>query len=195
MLTAAVVVLTVLALLAAAAQGGAGTAVRAVVPLALVDLVCCACFWHPRVLVDGAGVHLRNVLRTVDVPWSAIEVVDTRYAFTLETAGGSWSAWAAPAPGRYAAGRTADTELAGLPETSYGAGRSIRPGDTPSSASGAVALVVRRRWEDWQEVDAEGRGPDGARGAPTPVAVRWHRGTLGALAALVVASTGALLLG
>lgn len=108
-------------------------------------------FRYPYVAVDDDGVTLRNPVRTIQVPWPALVDVDTRFALTLVTPQGRWSAWAAPAPGIMAthAGRREDVN--GLPDISYGPARSIRPGDLRSSDSGAAALLVRSRWVDLVE--------------------------------------------
>lgn len=88
--------------------------------LALVAFVGYAVLWAPYVEVDDGGVLLRNVLRTVHLPWPAIQEVDGRYGLRLDTAYGRFNAWAAPAP----------------------AGRDrLRGGDSEASA------VVRRQLE------------------------------------------------
>ena len=86
-------------------------------------------------------------LRTIDLPWPSIHAVDTKWALTLITAYGRFTAWAAPAPGR--ARRAARHQAGGAaPPGEHGvAPAAIRPGDLPSSPSGAAALMIRRRWE------------------------------------------------
>jgi hypothetical protein len=116
--------------------------------LALVAGAVWATYWRPEVAVDDGGVHVVNVLRTVDLPWPSIQRVDTKWALKLVTAYGSFTAWAAPAPGGLATARAASRgTLRGLPESTYGPGQSVRPGDVPTSPSGAAAGEVRRRWE------------------------------------------------
>ncbi len=101
-------------------------------------------FWSPSVTITPAGVTVRNLLRSFDVSWPAIERVDTKFALTLFTASRKIVAWSAPQPSRFAAIRTSRAEIRNLPESSYGVGGSIRPGDLPASASGLAALYVRR---------------------------------------------------
>ncbi|MGY4643509.1 PH domain-containing protein [Cellulomonas sp. URHB0016] len=125
-----------------------GTAWRWVPLVALVALVVWAAYWNPAVVVTPAGVELRNVLRTVELPWPAITLVDVQYALTLETAWGSYSAWAAPAPSRARARTSGPSDMAHLPESSYSAGGTVRPGDLLSSDSGQAAALVRSRWEE-----------------------------------------------
>lgn len=67
-------------------------------PLGLLALVGVAGFWLPYVEVSDGYVELRNVLRTVRLPWPAIREVEGRYGLVLDTAYGRVGAWAAPAP-------------------------------------------------------------------------------------------------
>jgi hypothetical protein len=147
-MAAAIGVLCLAALVLAVTDDGV-RAVWQVGPwLALVAGAVWATYWRPEVAVDDGGVHVVNVLRTVHLPWPSIQRVDTKWALKLVTAYGSFTAWAAPAPGGLATARAASRgTLRGLPESSYGPGQSIRPGDVPSSPSGAAAGEVRRRWE------------------------------------------------
>ncbi|MEJ1229558.1 MAG: PH domain-containing protein [Galbitalea sp.] len=108
-------------------------------------------FWSPSVTITPAGVTVRNLLRSFDVSWPAIERVDTKFALTLFTAARKIVAWSAPQPSRFAAIRTSRAEIRNLPESSYGVGGSIRPGDLPASASGLAALYVRRYWEQLRD--------------------------------------------
>jgi hypothetical protein len=59
-------------------------------------------------------VTLRNVFRTVRLPWPAIESVDGRYGLRLGTAYGRFTAWAAPAPTGRDRLRALDSEASGL---------------------------------------------------------------------------------
>jgi hypothetical protein len=104
-------------------------------------------FWSPAVIIDPAGVVIRNLVREHRVTWPAIQRIDTKFALELFTTAGKFTAWAAPAPSRVSSSRAARGEFKGLPESTYGAGGSIRPGDLPSSESGQASLLVRLRWE------------------------------------------------
>ena len=119
--------------------------------LALVVGTVWAMYWRPEVAVDDSGVRVVNVLRTVHLPWPAIQRIDTKWALTLFTAYGKVTAWAAPAPGGFASRMAGRQDFRGLPESTYGGDRSIRPGDLPGTPSGAAALVVRRRWEELRD--------------------------------------------
>jgi hypothetical protein len=108
-------------------------------------------FWSPSVTIGPSGVTVRNLLRSFDVSWPAIQRVDTKYALTLYTEGRKIVAWSAPQPGRFEAIRTSKADIQFLPESSYGVGGSIGPGDLPRSASGLAALYVRRYWEQLRD--------------------------------------------
>lgn len=152
------------------------------VVLVLVLVLAWAVYWRPAVTVDDVGVEVRNVLRTVHVPWAALQGVATQYALTLVTEQGPVKAWAAPAPGAMSALTVSRSDLKHLPASTFEGG-DVRPGDDPSSDSGIAALVVRRGWERWlAEPDAQ----------DALVEVRWHRRTLVVLGVLAVASLVAL---
>ena len=120
--------------------------------LLLVSGAVWAMFWNPRVVVDDGGVHLVNPLRTIDVPWPAIQNVDTKWALTLITAYGRFTAWAAPAPGGLATARKMTrTDREAIPSSARDAQGAIRPGDLPETASGSAALIIRRRWEELRD--------------------------------------------
>lgn len=144
-------------------------------------------FWLPAVVIAEDAVSVRNPFRTVTVPWGAIQRVDTRWALRLITSGGSFTAWSAPAPSRYAITRATRDETRGLPESTFGAGGTIGIGDIPASESGLAAYHVRRHWEqlrDAGELDAR----DGR------VAIRWEWLRIGAVAVLAaLTATGALI--
>lgn len=101
---------------------------RYAAPVALVALLAWLGFWRPQVEVSDGGVELRNVWRTVHVPWPALQDVDGRLGLRLVTAYGSYQAWAVPAPRR-------------------------TRGGTPVAPSDAATWVVER----WAELKAAGR--------------------------------------
>ncbi|EMY35498.1 integral membrane protein [Arthrobacter crystallopoietes BAB-32] len=115
-------------------------------PLAAIAYVAWWFAWYPAVVVSEQGVTLRNPLRTIQVPWPTLITVETKYALTLVTASGRYSAWSAPAPGLFSVQRAQPDHIRGLPETTYGPGGSVRPGDLANSDSGTAAYHVRERW-------------------------------------------------
>lgn len=144
-------VLGVVALFVVAAHDGSRGVLRTGPWLALVVGTVWAMYWRPEVSVDDSGVRVVNVLHTVHLPWPSIQRIDTKWALTLFTAYGRVTAWAAPAPGGFASRMAGRQDFRGLPESTYGGDRSIRPGDLPGTPSGAAALVVRRRWEELRD--------------------------------------------
>lgn len=144
--TIGIAVIAVVAVCGIAWQYGPGDGLRAAPWLALVVWTCWALLWRPHVEVDDAGVRFVNVFRTVALPWPSIQAIDTKWALTLITAYGKYTAWAAPAPGAAGTMRAHRSETKGLPDSTYGP-EGIRPGDLPSSASGETALLIRERWE------------------------------------------------
>lgn len=116
-------------------------------PLLAVAAVAWWLFWYPAVIIGPDGVQLRNPARTVEVPWNGLIHVDTKYALKLVTPSGSYTAWAAPAPGVRGAHAGKPENMQNLPSSSYGAGGSVRPGDLSNTDSGLAALLVRSEWE------------------------------------------------
>lgn len=175
----AVVAATVLV---ASAQVGPEALLRAVAPCALLVGATWAAFWRPKVSVDDEVVTVRNVFSTDRVRLEQIRRIDTRFALTLDTTQGKVSAWAAPAPGRHSTILARREDGQNLPESTYIAD-TVRPGDLTTSDSGAVAAVIRRRWEELRDVRGSiGDGPDESRDRSV------HWGTLLALTALLVLS-------
>ena len=154
-----------------------------VAPVALVVLWVWAAYWRPAVIVSPASVELRNVTRTIELPWPTIQAVETRYALTLRTAYGDYAAWAAPAPGRAQAVGAGKDAGQNLPETSYRGG-TVGAGDLLVGASGQAAAIVRARWEELRDAGLLD-DPRLERGRPR---VRWHVATLTAMVVLLAAS-------
>lgn len=144
--------------------------------------VALAAFWFPRLDVAEHEVTVVNVFSTVHVPWPAIQRIDTKYALTLYTLGGTVTVWASPAPNRYASqvSKTQDASLA-----AEAAGSNIRPGDLLSTPSGAAAFVIRRHWEDLREA-GHLENPV-LEGGKLPRDIHWV--TIAVLGALAIATT------
>ena len=133
-----------------AVSAGPG-ALAGIAPLVLVAYLGWQLFWMPAVVVHDGGISLENPFRSVSVPWAALVHVDTRFALTLVTAEKSYTSWAAPAPGIWGGRNARPEDLQGLPATTYGPGRSVRPGDLKSTDSGQAARLVRERWDELVE--------------------------------------------
>jgi hypothetical protein len=78
--------------------GGLDDVLQLGAPVVLFGVLGWACFWEPYVEVADGGVTVANTLRTVRVPWPAVEDVEGRYGLRLVTAYGPVTAWAAGAP-------------------------------------------------------------------------------------------------
>ena len=158
--------------------GAGGDMVLRVWPwLALIAFFGWAAYWRPLVEVDVAGVHVVNVFRTFDVPWPAIDEIDTRWALTLNTRLGNVKAWAAPAPGRQLM-RRARPEDQRLPGAARG--DMVRPSDLSQTESGAAALIVRQRWAQLRKAGYL----DDAKVEFDRMPVRWHYGVIAGFAVL-----------
>ncbi|MEB7503521.1 PH domain-containing protein [Arthrobacter koreensis] len=176
------VALTAAAVVSAAWTSGVG-GVLATAPLLLIPASAAWLFWYPSVRVSELGVRLDNPFRTVEVPWAALIHVDTKYALKLVTPKGSYTAWAAPAPGVWGTHAGKPEHLRNLPGTTYGAGGSVRPGDLSHTDSGQAARLVRERWEVL--VNAGRIDPDQTDAARAAVSFNW-RWMLGLAAAAAV---------
>lgn len=108
-------------------------------------------FVTPRIVVDEDAIRVENSWREHTVPWGAIIDVDTRFQLTLVTPQGRVHAQAAPSPGGLSAMRSrADRDQATARVNQQRAG-ALRPGDLPSTPSGALAATIRGHWQDLVE--------------------------------------------
>jgi hypothetical protein len=186
-LTVVMIGLAVLVIVLMIVQGTGQYVLRFGWSAVLVAFATWALYWAPSVTVSDGGITVRNVLRTIELPWPAIGAVDTKYALTLITTYGKYTAWAAPAPGRHAT-LSARGDVKHLPSSTYVNG-TIRPGDDLRTDSGQAALIVRRRWEDLRD----GGFLDDARLERERPVIQWHWITIGVLVVLGTATVlGAL---
>jgi hypothetical protein len=84
--------------LASVVFSGTEAVLQFAAPLALFGVLGWGAFWQPRVEVSDGNVTVVNTLRTVEVPWPAVQSVDGRYGLRLLTAYGPVNAWGAAAP-------------------------------------------------------------------------------------------------
>jgi hypothetical protein len=181
LLAGSVVALCALAAGVVLIEEGASTMLTVWPWLAIASGLAWALYWRPEVCITDAGVRLVNPLRTIEVPWPALEAVDTRWALTLVTAWGRYRAWAAPAPGRSVMRQqlrhhvSQDRRIPGLPANS-----SARPSDLPHTDSGAAALAIN---EHWKRLRAGGHLDHAVLEHDHPP-VRWHWELLAGIAVL-----------
>jgi len=181
-----VAIVAAIGILGFVVAGDVVTVLRSSWGLVLMAAIAFALFWFPSVRVAVDTITVRNVFSTVHIPWAAVQNVDTKYALTITTSSGKVTAWASPAPNRYAAqvGNTTDARLA-----ASATGHAVRPGDLLSTASGAPAYLIRRHWEELRE-----DGVIEARGNDIAVTRDIHRATIAVLGALTVATALGVLL-
>ncbi|TRW44669.1 PH domain-containing protein [Georgenia yuyongxinii] len=144
-------------LVAFAVNGGIGELVRyGALPLAVAAFGW-AVFWQPFVEVGPDGVTLANVMRTVVVPWGAIDAVDTHWGVRLRTAAGAFGAWAAPARAGFGRSRSR-REAENLPDRLFrGNGTVSASGD--AAAVGSVIEDRLGRRDRLARTGARGTGP------------------------------------
>ena len=114
-------------------------------PLLLVAYLGWLLFWFPKVILNSVGVTLVNPLQTLMISWHSIILVEAKYAATILTPHGTYTAWAAPAPGMFGALR--DARSADAANRSAESGRqykSMRAGEVPGTASGSVVQRIRQ---------------------------------------------------
>lgn len=146
-LSVVVAVAGVVAIVGFAVAGEWAGLARSVWPTLLIVAVAFALFWFPSITIAEHEVTVRNVFVTHHVPWPAIERIDTKWALTLFTSHGPIAVWAAPAPSRYSLLGTTRGDANAVAESARAASGSVRPSDTLDTESGALADIVRRRWE------------------------------------------------
>lgn len=177
-----IIALCVIALVSTAVHDGPRALWTAGPWLALVSLAVWAAYWNPRVIVDDGAVHLVNILRTVSVPWPAIQEIDTKWSLTLVTAYGKFTAWAAPAPGGMAAARAAGRRnRLGVDQAGHG-DDATHVSATQSSPSGLAAATIRDRWEHLKE----GGHLDSPRLEFDRPPVTWHWPVIAGIVALAL---------
>jgi hypothetical protein len=191
-LTVAVAVAAVITFVFIISSSGMRDALLTLPWLCLFVTCCWAVFWRPGVVVSDAGIRLVNVTRTIDVPWPALLEVETRYALTLRTSYGRFTAWAAPAPGAGSALRTSMRSRRTYDTTDPDdEPASSSMGDLEGTASGDAATMVRRRWDRLREAGHLDAPQLEFEAPPT----HWHWETGLVVAGLAVVSVGTLFLG
>lgn len=141
----AILVWAVAALVAGLAVWGADPSLTWVLPAAaLAAFLGWAALWRPSVGVGEAGIAVRNVSHSVDIPWEALIHLDTKHALTLLTPGKRFTAWSAPAPGIMTAQIIGRRELN---REARAVGGAPRTGDLLGSDSGDAAMMVRDEWQ------------------------------------------------
>lgn len=144
---------------------------RAAPALALVSFGMYIVFWAPVVRITPAELTVVNPIRTYRVGWPAVKDISARWALTITTDRGVFSAWAAPAQGPWGSiGRLRRDAL----------GRPSLGADTSDSAAGGSAAsidsLVQNQWMSYRDEP----------GARDEVTIRWHVGSIVVLTVLAV---------
>lgn len=136
--------------------------------------------WRPEVVVDDAGVLLRNLVRDVHVPWNRLERVGTRWALSLETTDGrSFPSWAVTArnrsrdsAGRRGVGGVLAGQDLGALDRRLGVPADSEPaaGLRDHVTGGSTGLVSERIVTRWERCKAAASGEVRVRVAVAPVA-------------------------
>lgn len=95
-LTVAAAAIGLVAVVSVLVEDGAGEALRALPLVGLVVVVVGALFWRPGVEVSDGEVVVRNVLRTVRVPWPTYREVEYGWSLVVRTTDGDVTVFAAP---------------------------------------------------------------------------------------------------
>jgi hypothetical protein len=141
----------------------AAVAVTAVV----ATIIAYIYFVAPRVVVGEDVIRVDNPWRRHEVPWGALIDVETRFNLTLVTPQERVHVLAAPSPGGLSAMRSRPDQDRATVRLGDRQGGAVRPGDLPSSLSGALAAVIRGHWQDLVEAGAISPG-ELVRTSPRP---------------------------
>ncbi|ROR72573.1 PH domain-containing protein [Bogoriella caseilytica] len=168
---------------------GGWSAVQLTAPFAIsIGAVGWLLFGGPRAVVHTEGVTLVNVLRTVEVPWSALEATEARHSLLVFTRDGKrYSAWAVPA----ASGTMSRLR----------AGRSLRAGASTladSAAEGNSAEAAVLTIGEWQQTHRKAaqrkQAAEVTAGGPGVPHLAWNsRELLIVLATATIIALGVLL--
>ena len=96
-------------------RGDVHDKVVVIAAVVVTSAVVYAVSYRPAVVVDDDAVLLRNVVRDIRVPWSAVTDVEREWVLTVEVGRRRYVAWAVSARNPARAGRAARGEAGMLP--------------------------------------------------------------------------------
>jgi len=108
-------------------------------------------FIKPKVLIFDEGITIVNPFITATIGWAEVDEIETRFGLTVYSGEAKVVAWAAPAPGRYRRRTVHKADVKGI---NYDKDFGLRPGDLPSSHSGAAAHLARIRRVEFERATA-----------------------------------------
>ena len=129
-------------------DGGVGSEITSLLLAAVIILTIYIFIIRPKVTFCDEGVVITNPITEFRIGWSDVILMDSKWAFTIETKTFTVSAWAATAPGRHHARNIHINEITGLGVLDD---ESMRTADSPRSHSGAAiyrAKVRQKRFHD-----------------------------------------------
>ena len=106
---------------------------------------------RPKVTFFDEGIVITNPLEEISIGWADVIMLDSKWAFAIQTKDFTVSAWAATAPGRHHAKNIHASEIKGL---DVELGGSMRTADSPRSDSGATAYRARIRLQRFMNTGA-----------------------------------------
>ena len=101
-------------------------------------------FLRPRLVFGENALEIVNPFRTITLAYGEINDLNTRYNLTIQVGARRFAVWVAPAPTRYSSRGIGKQDVRGLGIDAAG---SIRAADSPRSASGVAAYLLRTRIE------------------------------------------------
>lgn len=159
-LAAGMLLVAVASLVTTAATAGLATTLATAGVPVLAATVTWVLFWLPELEVSDGGCTVRNVFRTIHVPWPCVLGVETTWALRLQTSDGPVAVWATPVGGVWAARRQGEP--------------------TSRTSAAAAARAVEDRWAALRDAGYL----DGAPVQEVHNVITWHVGTIAALIAL-----------
>lgn len=130
---------------------GDGTWVAQAGVIATTATLAWLLFIKPKVLIFDEGITIVNPFITATIGWAEVDEIETRFGLTVYSGEAKVVAWAAPAPGRYRRRTVHKADLKGI---NYDKDFGLRPGDLPSSHSGAAAHLARTRRVEFERATA-----------------------------------------
>jgi len=112
---------------------------------AAADILCYVFVVKPKLVLSDEQIDIVNPFQKIIIGWHRAIDFDTRFTFKVETNEGTFSAWAATAPGRYSTRRIHESDFKG---TGLESRKVISPSAAPGADSGvALILSLKRKSE------------------------------------------------
>jgi hypothetical protein len=175
-------VLTVVAFVDALRRGELEQILLVGALLTIAGVVVYAAGFRTGVIVDDDGILLRNLVRDIYLPWSAVTDVDREWVLSVHAADSRYVAWAVSARNSARTSRAPGSEAGLLPGVGMPRiGVEVPP--DPAAAPGRASEEVLDRWMRRRH-----------RVPAAPVTVTYHRHLAAVLAAALVVLAVALVL-